>query len=132
MTIQMSLLDYTPRPYQTSPAADAAHQDHIHQRGEQYSCWKYGHAATYPFTAGWKDPSTSRDAAVAIEAFGRAEILRDKCLMMLRLPHTPKELAERLGEEITSIRPRLTELLEQNLIERTGDRRERQHVLVAV
>jgi hypothetical protein len=41
---------------------------------------------------------------------------------------TAKELAAALGEEITSCRPRLSELKAQGKIVESGMRRERQHV----
>ena len=87
---------------------------------------------TYPRAAGWKEPTTSRDAALRIQTSGRAESLRQACLRELAFPHTAKEVAEILGEEITSVRPRFSELLQRQLIQETGLRRERQHVYQAV
>ena len=86
----------------------------------------------YPSSAGWKEGTTSKDAAMSIEASGRADKLRDRALYLLTNPRTPKELAEVMGEDITSIRPRLSELLISGQIERTGERRDRQHVLVRI
>lgn len=94
-------------------------------------CEQSGQAANYPYAAGYKELTTSKDAAEAIEQSGRAEYLRQKILFLLRKPMTPKEVAALLNEEITSVRPRITELKQQLKIEEAG-RRDRQQVLVAV
>lgn len=86
--------------------------------------------SNYPHRAGFKDDTTSKDAADFIEESGKAQVLRELCLALLVRASTPKEVAEMLCEEITSVRPRLTELLIKGLIVRTGERRDRQHVLV--
>ena len=129
---QFDLIDYinTPRPTLGGHSADPRQGQS--ERATGCSSSQSGRADFYPHHAGWKDPTTSRDAAVAIEASGRAENLRARALFVLRRPMTPKEVADALSEEITSIRPRLTELMEQGLIERTGDRRDKQHVMVAL
>lgn len=80
---------------------------------------------TYPNSAGYIDRDTSKLAADAIESKGRAQILREKCLERLTVcPMTADEVAATLSEDILSIRPRITELLKQDLIEDTGERRE--------
>lgn len=87
----------------------------------------------YPATAGYTEESTSKDAADAIEDSGRADTLRRRVLLTLvveqRLDMTPwspgltaDEVAAELGEFPFSIRPRITELSKQNLIEKTGER----------
>lgn len=88
----------------------------------------------YPQMAGWKEETTSRDAATAIESSGRAKVLRDKVLALLTYGHpyspllghiamTADEAAEILGESILSVRPRISELHKRGLIEPTGERR---------
>jgi hypothetical protein len=77
---------------------------------------------SYPRVPGWREPTTSRDAAQAVR--GSAEILRVRVLAAIkREAGTADEIANRLGESILSVRPRVTELSRQNLIERTGERR---------
>jgi len=89
----------------------------------------------YPNTAGYKEHETSKDAAIAIESNGRAEKLRDltysAILNIGAAGMTGKEIAASLREDITSIRPRLTELKERGLIFKSGIRRNKQHVWVA-
>lgn len=79
----------------------------------------------YPHSAGWKENTTSRDAAEAIEATGRAPNLRRAVLTFFTLggTGTPDEVAEALKESPLSIRPRITELYQLGKIERTGERR---------
>jgi predicted ArsR family transcriptional regulator len=38
-------------------------------------------------------------------------------------PHTPDEMAERLGENILTVRPAFTKMTKENMIADTGDRR---------
>lgn len=45
---------------------------------------------------------------------------------------TPKELAKAYGWEVTSVRPRLTELRNAGLVETTGNRRAGEHIFRAV
>lgn len=76
----------------------------------------------YPAAPGFKEPTTSKEAASAIA--GRAEHLRDRCLTYLaNRPSTADEIAEALGETVLAIRPRITELKQTGRIERTGERR---------
>lgn len=86
----------------------------------------------YPTIAGYKRTGTSQDAANTIESSGRAQLLRNRVLYALRRAQTAKEVAELLGEEITSIRPRLTELKARNLIEETGERSKGQNIYIAI
>jgi hypothetical protein len=87
---------------------------------------------SYPYRAGAREETTSRAAAHKIERSGRAEALRQRVLFCLRRPATAKEVAALMGEDINSIRPRLTELKQRNLIEWTGVERNGEHVCIAV
>ena len=95
-------------------------------------CGQSERAAKYPHHAGYKEHTTSKDAANKIEASGRADVLRQRVLFALRRPMTPKQVAIALEEEITSVRPRITELKQRKLIEETGERSQGQHIYVAV
>jgi len=78
----------------------------------------------YPRRAGFKEGTTSRDAALRIERRGRAAALRAAVLGAFELgwSGTADELAYRLGESVLSIRPRVTELHKQGKLEPTGER----------
>lgn len=85
---------------------------------------------SYPATAGYTNDDTSRDAATAIESSGRAKVLRERVLWTfrqtvcgIRLSFTADEIADNMNESILSIRPRVSELHKQGLIEPTGERR---------
>jgi len=80
---------------------------------------------SYPRRAGFKEPTTSRDAAQRIERKGRAASLRSAVLGAFELDWTgtADELAHRLGESVLAIRPRVTELHKQGKLETTGERR---------
>lgn len=82
-------------------------------------------AEQYPLFAGWKDGTTSRDAAQAIEASGKAPNLRLLVQAFFNVggTGTSDEIAASLKESPLSIRPRITELFKLGLIERTGERR---------
>jgi predicted ArsR family transcriptional regulator len=75
----------------------------------------------YPYRAGSKEPTTSREAAERIEAKGKAGRLRAAVLAWF-VSHqgTADECAESLGQSVLSIRPRVAELHRQGLLERTG------------
>lgn len=91
-----------------------------------------GAGDNYPHCAGFKDHTTSREAAEYMESSGKASIMREKCLSVLSVqPMTPKELATHLDAPLDSVRPRCTELKEQGKIRRIG-RRNRQHILEGV
>lgn len=79
----------------------------------------------YPYQAGAKEGTTSRDAAKAIEGSGRAQTLRDRVEALLYTGHsaTADEIAAALKEQPFAVRPRVTELYKQGVIERTGARR---------
>lgn len=87
---------------------------------------------SYPRSAGFKTEGTSKDAALKIERTGRAEALRTRVLFALKYPATSKELAEMLGETILSIRPRLSELKNRNLIAATGIRRHSENEWISI
>lgn len=73
----------------------------------------------YPFSPGAKRAGTSQAAAEAMKT--RAPTLRDKVLALLQKDAlTADETAARLGENILSVRPRLSELVKMNLIYDTG------------
>lgn len=76
----------------------------------------------YPIRAGYKKTGTSSDAARDVES--RAGQLRLKVLHeLMHSEGTADEIAQRLGEDKLSIRPRCSELYAQNLIEESGERR---------
>src|SRR5689334_11553626 len=93
----------------------------------------------YPNTAGYTEPTTSKDAAEAVEGSGKARTLRAEVLRVLRTSEemlagsftnpidvggmTADELAAEMGESVFSVRPRVAELHKQNLITPTGERR---------
>lgn len=81
-------------------------------------------AKRYPNRAGYKTEGTSQEAAAGIEASGTAARLRTAVLGFYATQSgTPDECAAALGESILSIRPRCTELCQQGLLYRTGERR---------
>lgn len=82
-------------------------------------------ADTYPKRAGWKEATTSKEAAVAIERTGRAARLRDAVLAYFKAGKrgTADQVAEALCESVLSIRPRVAELKAAGLIVETGERR---------
>lgn len=66
-----------------------------------------------------------------------AETLRGKCALVHAAlsnlpPQTPTELAEWMKWQVTSVRPRLTQLRAAGLVELTGLRRNHEHVVRAV
>ena len=79
----------------------------------------------YPRHAGWKDETTSKEAAVAVEKTGRAATLREDVLSYFRTgaQATADEVAETLKENPLSIRPRVAELKAAGLLVETGIRR---------
>ena len=79
----------------------------------------------YPERAGFTDLDTSKAAADQIEAKGRAETLRQRVLQWLEKgDFTADEIASLMGEDILSVRPRVTELFKQGEILDTGRRKE--------
>lgn len=76
----------------------------------------------YPFAPGFKEVTTSKDAAAAVG--GKASALRDSVVSTLQWhDRTADEIATDLGVSVLSIRPRVSELHKQGLIEKTGKRR---------
>lgn len=77
----------------------------------------------YPETPGFKDFGASRDAAKA--TISRAANLRDRVVDCLKWygPGTADEVAERIGASILGIRPRMSELFDIGMIEKTEERR---------
>jgi hypothetical protein len=72
----------------------------------------------YPDAPGWREPTTSRDAAEKIKPVART--LRDQVLEILRAAWpaglTADEVAAKLGKTEFSIRPRFSELRKLGLI----------------
>jgi len=79
----------------------------------------------YPNEAGFKEDTTSREAAQAIETSGRAATLRENVLELYKsgFEGTADEVAQALDENILSVRPRVSELKTRGLIHPTGERR---------
>lgn len=76
----------------------------------------------YPHAAGYKEHTTSKEAARKIEP--RAPTLRMRAVAVLGVrPMTADEIAAELGESILAVRPRITELFKLNKIEWTGEYR---------
>ncbi len=79
----------------------------------------------YPERAGFKEPTTSRDAAEKVNPTVRT--LRDQVLNAMRIAWpsglTAVEAAAKLGRSELSIRPRLSELRKMEAIEPTAARR---------
>ena len=85
---------------------------------------------SYPASPGFKERTTSRDAAKAVSS--RAKTLREKVLQALQTrPMTADEVAAFIGESVLSTRPRLSELVKLGLIWPTDDRRENESGLKA-
>jgi hypothetical protein len=86
---------------------------------------RQGDLFQYPNRPGFKRRGTSQRAAQAIAP--RAFNLRVQALAEIAKagPHglTADEVADRLGKSILSIRPRISELLVLELIERNNERR---------
>ena len=75
----------------------------------------------YPVTAGWTEPTTSREAAESIDAATLRAAVR-ACLTRLGA-QTADECAAVLRESPLAIRPRFSELLALGVIVDTGARR---------
>lgn len=79
----------------------------------------------YPQAAGFKEETTSREAAEKIETSGRAGTLRARvkdCFDM-GAHCTADEIADCIGESPLAVRPRLSELRAGGYITTTGERR---------
>jgi predicted ArsR family transcriptional regulator len=77
----------------------------------------------YPNTPGFKERTTSLEAAAAVSC--RSGILRDRVYSLLRRsrPLTADEIAHSLRESVLSVRPRVSELHSAGKIQCTGKRR---------
>lgn len=78
--------------------------------------------APYPKSPGFKEPTTSQDAAIKFKA--HASDLRAAVLTtIINAPEglTADEVAARLGSTVLAVRPRVSELREQGKIERVHD-----------
>jgi len=82
----------------------------------------------YPDAPGWKEPTTSREAAEAIESI--AHTIRGEALRMLKRSReytppglTPDQVAKAINRNILAVRPRITELKIAQLIVKTGEKR---------
>ena len=93
--------------------------------GRSFAFPSQGDLFTYPRSAGWRDPTTSRDNALRIEATGRARTLRDTVRAFFDEGgiDTADGLALRLGLPFRAIQPRVSELRAQGYIKPTGERR---------
>ncbi len=103
--------------------------------GEQGSLFDRPPAAgkQYPYRPGAKTGGTSQQAADKMVA--PAKSLRDRVYSLLvNTAHglTADECAERLGERIWSVRPRLTELNKQLKIHDSGLRRQNESGVQAI
>jgi predicted HTH transcriptional regulator len=79
----------------------------------------------YPDRPGSKGHDTSREAADTLHRSGRARQLRERVLDYYRRGNkaTADECAEALGEDPWTIRPRVSELGNDGMLVRTGERR---------
>jgi hypothetical protein len=75
----------------------------------------------YPFAPGFKESTTSKSAALRMTS--KAAVLRDRVLSSLRMAQTADEVADLLDVSILSVRPRVSELHQSGLVEKTGERR---------
>lgn len=96
--------------------------------------FNYEPPAHYPETPGFKEPTTSQEAAVAIEPVART--LRAQVLAAYKTVWpaglTADEVAEKLNRSILSIRPRVTELEKLGELTKTTLRRKNASGLNAV
>lgn len=89
---------------------------------------------SYPAQPGFKERTTSRDAAREMEK--RAPRLRDQVLKIIKAAGdygcTADEAASKLGKTEFAVRPRLTELSKMGFIRRTDQRRKNASGLNAI
>jgi predicted ArsR family transcriptional regulator len=76
---------------------------------------------TYPNDPGFKESSTSKEAALSMSR--ESSRLRILVLGALYRPMTADECADTIGMSVLSIRPRFTELHRDGAIEETGELR---------
>ena len=74
---------------------------------------------TYPHQAGYKEGTTSKDAATRIEQSGRATTLRERVQGLFEHGWrvTAEEAAKLVGSPPVSVKPRLSELHKAGIIE---------------
>jgi hypothetical protein len=90
----------------------------------QDDLFKWTPPATYPEAPGFKEETTSKEAARKIKP--RAEIVRSRAFAAIAAAAeglTPDQAADIIDESVLTVRPRVTELSKQGLIYRTGVRR---------
>ena len=79
----------------------------------------------YPRSPGFREPTTSREAAQAVTP--SAPLLRERVYAVVRAAGTrgltPDEAADKLDKTVLAVRPRFTELAKKGRIVRTGERR---------
>lgn len=84
-------------------------------------------AFAYPASPGWKEPTTSRDAAAVVASDARVlrEAVHGVLVMVGRSGLTADEIATRLGRSVLSVRPRVSELTKETppRVIATGERR---------
>jgi hypothetical protein len=80
-------------------------------------------ADRYPNKPGSKGGGASKDAAEKIAS--RAEVLRTNIAVLMQKGYrlTADEIATRMNETVLAIRPRVSELVKQKILIKTGDRR---------
>lgn len=82
----------------------------------------FGDKPYQPLGPGFKEQTTSRDAAASVAS--RSVTLRQRAYDLIRQSsRTPDEVAEALGETVLAVRPRITELAKSGKITDTGERR---------
>lgn len=80
----------------------------------------FGDGHGYPNSAGWKEPTTSKEAAESIDAGTlRAEVV---AALQGHGPMTADDCADRLGYSVLSVRPRFSELRAAGRVQPTGRR----------
>jgi len=91
----------------------------------QPDLWTVIVARGYPRRAGFKERTTSRDAAHRIDAKGRERKLRAAVLAWYQAGNTgtADEVADALNESVLSVRPRVAQLHKLDDLEPTGERR---------
>ncbi len=79
----------------------------------------------FPYSAGYREHTTSKENAEQIEKSGRAKTLREKvkALFDSGITATADEIAEMLHEPFRAAQPRVSELRAQGYIKPTGERR---------
>jgi predicted Rossmann fold nucleotide-binding protein DprA/Smf involved in DNA uptake len=84
--------------------------------------WSPPKRTEYPDEPGFKEPTTSKDAAEAMKPRAPGLRTRAKLALAEHGPMTPDEIAAAVGVSVLSMRPRITELKLLGEIELTGER----------